>query len=115
MAERVVVMYAGRKVEEASVRDLFAIPRHPYTRALLASIPRLEKEIVAEPRERPRLAEIRGVVPSLKARIPGCLFAPRCSLATDHCRAQAPAFEEKAPRHFAACWRAETMMAGAAE
>ncbi len=103
MAERVVVMYAGRKVEEASVKDLFARPRHPYTRALLGSIPRLENR---QKGERVRLAEIPGVVPSLKSRIQGCLFAARCSEATDHCRAHVPAFAEKAPGHSAACWMA---------
>jgi len=105
MAERVVVMYAGKKVEQAAVKDLFANPRHPYTRALLASIPHV-KPAERQSSERPRLAEIPGVVPSLKSRIPGCLFAPRCSMATDHCRGAAPAFEEKAPEHFAACWYA---------
>ena len=105
MAERVVVMYAGRKVEEASVRDLFARPRHPYTRALLASIPRLN-EPGKKPGERTRLAEIQGVVPSLKSRLPGCLFADRCGSATDICRTAIPAFEAKAADHFAACWHA---------
>jgi peptide/nickel transport system ATP-binding protein len=105
MAERVVVMYAGRKVEEARVKDLFARPRHPYTRALLASIPRLNP--AAAPKgTRPRLAEIPGVVPSLKSRLPGCLFAPRCPLATAECHAAAPAFEAKAAGHLAACWHA---------
>jgi peptide/nickel transport system ATP-binding protein len=103
MAERVVVMYAGRKVEEASVRDLFAKPRHPYTRALLGSIPRLSKG-GPKPGERVRLAEIPGVVPSLRTRMPGCLFAARCAFATDHCRTEVPGFEEKAPGHSAACW-----------
>ena len=103
MAERVVVMYAGRKVEEATVKDLFARPRHPYTRALLASIPRLETRQTGE---RVRLAEIPGVVPSLKAKVSGCLFAARCANAADHCRAQVPAFEEKAAGHWAACWMA---------
>ena len=110
MAERVVVMYAGRKVEEANVRDLFAQPRHPYTRALLASIPRLETKTRLATKtlgERVRLAEIPGVVPSLKTKIPGCLFAPRCAAATDHCRAKPPALEEKATGHFAACWMAQ--------
>ena len=107
MAERVVVMYAGRKVEEAGVRDLFARPRHPYTRALLGSIPRLENRVKGE---RIRLAEIPGVVPSLKSKMSGCHFAARCANATDHCRAEVPAFEEKAAGHFAACWMApETM------
>ena len=106
MAERVVVMYAGRKVEEASVKDLFAMPRHPYTRALLASIPRLNPAGGPAKGERPRLAEIPGVVPSLKNKIPGCLFAPRCTMASEQCKAAVPAFETKAPGHFAACWHA---------
>ncbi len=113
MAERVVVMYAGRKVEEASVRDLFARPRHPYTRALLASIPHLETKTRREtktPGERVRLAEIPGVVPSLKSKIPGCHFAARCASVTDHCHTAPPALEEKAKGHFAACWMAPESM-----
>ena len=113
MAGRVVVMYAGKKVEEAPVRDLFARPRHPYTRALLGSIPRLNPA-GPKARERVRLAEIPGVVPSLKARHAGCLFAPRCALATDHCRSAPPAFAEKAPGHFAACWMAAAETSSAA-
>ncbi|MDX2155236.1 MAG: ABC transporter ATP-binding protein [Hyphomicrobiaceae bacterium] len=106
MAERVVVMYAGRKVEEASTKDLFAHPRHPYTRALLASIPRLNAHGEGAG-TRARLAEIPGVVPSLKHRNPGCLFADRCSQSTDLCRAHVPALEAKAPSHLAACWMAD--------
>ena len=105
MAERVIVMYAGKKVEEASVKQLFARPRHPYTRALLASIPRLHAPD-RKPGERVRLAEIPGVVPSLKSKAPGCLFADRCASATPHCRTAAPAFEQKSQGHFAACWMA---------
>jgi peptide/nickel transport system ATP-binding protein len=105
MAERVVVMYAGRKVEEASVRQLFARPRHPYTRALLGSIPRLHAPD-RNPGERVRLAEIPGVVPSLKSRHAGCLFADRCASATEHCRRHVPALESKGRDHLAACWMA---------
>jgi peptide/nickel transport system ATP-binding protein len=101
MAQRVVVMYAGRKVEEATVDELFAHPRHPYTEGLLKSIPRLEQ---VEAEQRPRLAEIPGTVPSLKEEIVGCLFAPRCSYATDRCRREYPPLEAKGPGHFAACW-----------
>ena len=107
MAERVVVMYAGGKVEEANVRDLFARPRHPYTRALLASIPHLNahgQKRSTTGGERVRLAEIPGLVPSLKSRLPGCLFADRCANAVQQCREVAPAFEQKAQGHFAACW-----------
>ncbi len=103
MAQRVVVMYAGRMVEEAPVEKLFARPRHPYTRGLLDSIPRLE-HAAAAPGSGKRLAEIPGMVPSLKEETPGCVFAPRCHLATDRCRAQYPPLEEHAPGHWAACW-----------
>ncbi len=94
MAQRVVVMYAGRKVEEAPVDALFARPLHPYTKGLLGSIPRLAE--AAEGGERKRLVEIPGMVPSLKEAVPGCLFAPRCPHATARCAAEYPPLEEKA-------------------
>jgi peptide/nickel transport system ATP-binding protein len=99
-AERVMVMYAGRKVEEAPVAELFRSPRHPYTRGLLSAVPKLGSSLGAA---QTRLAEIPGVVPSLKQRIAGCVFASRCAFARDLCRRVAPALEEKAPAHFAAC------------
>jgi peptide/nickel transport system ATP-binding protein len=102
MAQRVVVMYAGRKAEEAPVGTLFRRPLHPYTKGLLASVPRLGATLEVE--EAPRLAEIPGTVPSLKEPIPGCPFETRCSFATDVCRHEMPAFEEKEPAHFAACF-----------
>jgi len=108
MAERVVVMYAGRKVEEASVRDLFRRPRHPYTAGLLNSIPRLGATR-GRP-EPPRLTEIPGMVPSLKDEIVGCAFAPRCPYVTDRCRREAPSFDMKAPAHFAACFESERVV-----
>ncbi len=83
VAERVMVMYAGRKVEEAPVAELFRSPRHPYTRGLLGAMPRLGSSFTGTSG---RLVEIPGQVPSLKARIEGCVFAGRCSLATDLCR-----------------------------
>jgi peptide/nickel transport system ATP-binding protein len=101
MAERVVVMYAGRKVEEAPVDSLFSDPQHPYTRGLLASVPQLGETLKEHPRE--RLMEIPGMVPSLRTEIVGCAFAPRCPLATEHCRVEAPALEEKRAGHIAAC------------
>ena len=100
VADRVVVMYAGRKVEEASVRDLFRAPRHPYTRGLLGAVPKLG---AVEHGAAARLAEIPGMVPRLKSRIEGCVFAGRCPDVTDLCRAYAPALEPKAPGHLAAC------------
>ena len=109
MAQRVVVMYAGRKVEEAPVRELFRRPRHPYTLGLLASVPRLGATLGR--REPPRLAEIPGTVPSLRQAIIGCAFAPRCRFATERCRREAPPLEVKAPAHLAACFESERIAA----
>jgi peptide/nickel transport system ATP-binding protein len=103
VADRVVVMYAGRKVEEAPVRPLFAKPRHPYTRGLLGAVPKLGSSLEGRSE---RLAEIPGIVPSLKTRIDGCVFASRCPEAEEICRQFAPALEEKSPGHFAACHHA---------
>ncbi len=100
VADQVVVMYAGRKVEEAPVRQLFANPRHPYTRGLLGAVPKLGSSLTGTTT---RLAEIPGLVPSLKQRIVGCVFAGRCPHTTDLCRAVAPGLEEKSPGHIAAC------------
>src|SRR5947208_16743698 len=74
IARRVMVMYAGRKVEEAPVAELFRSPRHPYTRGLLSAVPKLGSSLADA---QTRLAEIPGVVPSLKQRIVGCVFASR--------------------------------------
>ena len=92
-AQRVVVLYAGRKVEEASVGELFANPRHPYTRGLMAAIPRLGEE--------GRLAEIPGFV---QMQAVGCSFAPRCPRASERCRGEAPPLEEISKGHYVACW-----------
>jgi len=102
-AHRVVVMYAGKKVEEATVEALFAEPRHPYTRGLMASIPALPATGVA-PQE--RLNEIPGTVPSLVKLPNGCAFAPRCKLAIERCRAEYPPLQDWGDGHLAACWRA---------
>jgi peptide/nickel transport system ATP-binding protein len=100
VAERVMVMYAGRKVEEAPVAELFRSPRHPYTQGLLGAVPKLGSSLSGEAT---RLAEISGLVPSLKSRIQGCVFANRCPQATDLCHSLAPALALKAPGHVAAC------------
>jgi oligopeptide/dipeptide ABC transporter ATP-binding protein len=109
MAQRVVVMYAGRKVEEAPVDELFGRPRHPYTRGLLNSIPRLDEAATAG---RKRLAEIPGLVPSLREEMPGCAFAERCAYATQRCRREAPPLEAKGGGHWVACWEADRLLAG---
>jgi peptide/nickel transport system ATP-binding protein len=109
MAQRVVVMYAGRKVEEATVGAIFAAPLHPYTRGLLGAVPRLGSSLAHGARE--KLAEIPGLVPSLRKPIVGCAFAGRCPLVTELCRNVAPAVETKAPGHLVACHYAERRMA----
>ncbi len=107
-AQRVVVMYAGRKVEQASVEQLFERPLHPYTRGLLRSIPSVNKAAAGEPRA--ELHEIAGVVPTLLEPLPGCAFADRCELAQERCRREYPPFEEKRGGHFAACWRSGELL-----
>ncbi len=101
-AQRVVVMYAGRKVEEAPVEALFDRPRHPYTLGLMGSIPRLGS---GSGSDRPHLTEIPGIVPRLTQPIAGCAFAERCTYAVAQCRVAAPPLEEFSAGHFAACWR----------
>ena len=103
VAERVMVMYAGRKVEEAPVDQLLRDPRHPYTRGLLAAIP---KPGASQHEHKTRLAEIPGMVPSLKQRVDGCLFASRCAQATTLCHSLMPALQPKAADHLAACHHA---------
>ena len=110
-ADRVVVMYAGRKVEEASAKDLFECPGHPYTKGLLGSIPNVE--VAAHTRtRRARLNEIKGMVPSLANLPKGCTYAPRCGLASDECRASYPPLVQHRPGHWVACWHAERVLEG---
>jgi oligopeptide/dipeptide ABC transporter ATP-binding protein len=111
IAHRVIVMYAGRIVEEAPVGLLFADPQHPYTLGLLGSIPRLGSD------GDERLTAIEGVVPNPYALPPGCRFSPRCPLADEKCRAEQPTLREIAPGHRAACWKAplDLALAEAAE
>src|SRR6185503_17820024 len=109
VAQRVIVMYAGRKVEEAPVEELFARPQHPYTHGLMASIPRLSLMRGDAASNTDRLQEIPGMVPALTNLPSGCVFAPRCPHAIDLCRAQYPPYEEKRPGHWAACWRSREL------
>jgi peptide/nickel transport system ATP-binding protein len=110
--QRVVVMYAGRKVEEAPVEVLFEEPLHPYTRGLMRAIPRLDIEADAAG-TRPRLQEIPGLVPILTRPIVGCAFAPRCGFATDRCRAEPPPLVDAGAGHTVACWEVERVRAAA--
>ncbi len=99
VAQRVVVMYAGRVVEEATVDELFAHPRHPYTQGLIRSIPRIDTAAS----RKVRLETISGTVPKLISPPEGCRFAPRCKHATPACTAATPALREVAPGHRVAC------------
>ena len=99
VADRVAVMYSGRIVEEASVRELFDSPQHPYTIGLLAASPTLEQESV-------RLPSISGQIPDPANRPAGCQFHPRCPLATEQCRNEDPALRSLTPDHRVACWLA---------
>ena len=107
-AQRVIVMYAGKKVEEADVETLFANPRHPYTRGLMASIPELP---TMDNKAGARLTEIPGTVPALTRLPKGCAFAPRCKLAIDRCHQEYPPLQDFGGEHFAACWRAAEVVA----
>jgi peptide/nickel transport system ATP-binding protein len=102
-AQRVIVMYAGKKVEEADVETLFASPRHPYTRGLMASIPSVPS---LSTNANERLVEIPGMVPSLTNLPKGCAFAPRCGLAIARCHEEYPPLQSWGTGHLAACWRA---------
>ena len=106
-AQRVVVMYAGRKVEEAEVDALFSRPLHPYTYGLLGSVPQLTA--ISGRVEEERLQEIPGTVPPLDNLPPGCAFAPRCAFADQRCRTKYPIYEELRPGHWVACWQAERL------
>ncbi|HKH66345.1 MAG TPA: ABC transporter ATP-binding protein [Reyranella sp.] len=106
-AQRVVVMYAGKVIEEASVEELFGRPAHPYTKGLIRSIPRVDKAAT----HKTRLEAIAGVVPSLLDPPPGCRFAPRCPYAIAVCREAVPPLREIAAGHKVACVRAEEVIA----
>jgi peptide/nickel transport system ATP-binding protein/oligopeptide transport system ATP-binding protein len=99
VADKVLVMYAGKIVESASAPDLFADPQHPYTIGLLGSIPRLDAV-------RDRLATIEGSVPSPDRQPRGCRFSPRCPFADRRCREEPPPLRDIAPDHRVACWQA---------
>ena len=108
-AQRVVVMYAGKVVEEADVDSLFASPRHPYTQGLIRSIPRIDLASA----HKTRLEAIGGSVPMLINPAPGCRFAPRCRFAFALCSEKEPVLREVAPGHRMACHLEETQGASA--
>jgi len=98
LADRVIVMYAGFIVEEADVESLYEDPRHPYTLALLAALPRVDR------RRHERLNSIPGAPPNLLVAPHGCPFAPRCERVIEHCQTENPRLEAVAPHHRIACW-----------
>jgi peptide/nickel transport system ATP-binding protein len=100
VAQRVVVMYAGKVVEEAPVRELFAHPRHPYTQGLIRSIPRIDLAATSKP----RLEAIPGTVPKLIEPRPGCRFAGRCKHVQASCSDADPPLRETTPGHKVACF-----------
>lgn len=100
-ADRVAVMYGGRIVETASARDLYARPQHPYTRGLMASVPRIDGDTSQ------RLVPIEGQPPDLAALPPGCAFMPRCRQASEQCRSTRPALRPVSDGHFKACFNDE--------
>jgi peptide/nickel transport system ATP-binding protein len=102
MADRVIVMYAGRRVEEAPVDELFARPQHPYTIGLLGAVP--DPGNVPPAGHSERLREIPGLVPTLQAPADHCVFAPRCPRETAQCTEQLPAFAEQWRGHRTACF-----------
>ena len=104
MVRRVLVMYAGKIVEEAKTKTLFEDPRHPYTMGLLKSIPRLGDKFRVG---KIRLAEIPGVVPSLYDLPPGCKFSTRCPSVMDLCREKEPELKEIGEGHYCSCWLME--------
>ena len=101
-AQRVIVMYAGKKVEEAPVGELFARPLHPYTRALMASMPSMNAAAA-------RLTEIPGMVPAPRDLGRGCAFAPRCAFATERCRSEVPPLDDHGGGHLVACFEARRL------
>ena len=103
-ADHVIVMYAGKKVEEASVIDLFKNPKHPYTKGLMNAIPNMD-EISKNKGKVKRLEEIKGIVPSLHDLPVGCAFANRCSYVMEKCKKENPVFEEKSKDHWASCFK----------
>lgn len=101
IAQRVIVMYAGKVVEEASTKDIFEEPGHPYTKGLLKSIPKLGERSRGQ---RKRLEEIKGIVPSLYELTPGCSFFPRCPEALPICREHTPKLTNIDEFHKVSCW-----------
>jgi oligopeptide/dipeptide ABC transporter ATP-binding protein len=100
IADRIVVMYAGRMAELGPAKEVYAAPKHPYTAGLLRAIPDIEVRDE-------RLPGIKGAPPNMLRLPTGCAFHPRCPLADEHCAAEQPPFAEVAPGRWSACWHAD--------
>jgi oligopeptide/dipeptide ABC transporter ATP-binding protein len=100
-ADRVNVMYAGKVIETASAKELYANPKHPYTVGLLNSVPRLDQT------RKEKLVPIEGLPPDLAHLPQGCPFYPRCAWRVDHCREEYPPFKLVGEKHYAACWESD--------
>ena len=109
ICDRILVMYLGRIVESGSAERLYARPAHPYTQALLASVPDVDRGLQARGKDR-RRAVLKGDVPSPSLEIKGCPFHTRCPHATDECRERTPSLRTVAPGHQAACHYAERFL-----
>ena len=107
IADRVVVMYAGKIVEEGEVKEIYDNPRHPYTQGLLKSLPRLDQ--LNKHNKEMRLTEMPGLVPSIYTHSIGCSFAPRCPYVTEQCRKKEPSFKTITKEHRTACFEWEKM------
>ena len=105
--DRVVVMYAGKIVEEGKVKEIYNNARHPYTHGLLKSLPRLDN--LNENNKEIRLTEMPGLVPSIYTKRIGCSFAPRCPLVTERCRIEEPPFKSVSNEHRTACFEWENI------
>jgi oligopeptide/dipeptide ABC transporter ATP-binding protein len=103
-ADRVNVMYAGRIVESGAAHDIYHHPRHPYTRALLRSVPRMDRA------RKDRLDPVQGQPPDLTLLPPGCAFQPRCPFAVDRCFEAAPELARAGDGHASACWETQRLL-----
>jgi len=103
ISDRVAVMYVGKLVESATTTELFLAPRHPYTEALLSSVPK------PDPRVRTEAVPLTGEVADPAHPPSGCYFHPRCRYCIDRCTAEEPALREITPDHFVSCHRAEEL------
>jgi len=110
VSDRVAVMYLGKIVESAAAADLYKAPAHPYTEALMAAVPDVEKGLESRRGGGRAAAVLTGDIPSASKIIPGCPFHPRCPRAKDRCRREVPVLREVGEGHKSACHFAEEVL-----